>query len=230
VLILALDTTTREGSAALVRDDRVVRERVGDASVTHGQRLPADLIHLLDAAGCTLGDVDLFAVAAGPGSFTGLRVGIATVQGLALATGRRIVPVSVFEALAWAAGETPGPVGVWVDAQRGQVFGTLYAPDRRTVLARPTATPPADTLAQWAGIADLSRATFVGDGAVRYRDVLGAGLGHPPVVVPPPPLAGAIGRLAAREPGRAVLPHAVVPVYVRRPDAELARDRHRAGG
>src|SRR3712207_3323697 len=103
MLILALDTTTRAGSAALVRDGAIVREHVGDPLLTHGQRLPADLMQLIAAAGMTLDAVDLFAVAAGPGSFTGLRVGIATVQGLAMATGKRIVPVSVLDALARAA-------------------------------------------------------------------------------------------------------------------------------
>jgi tRNA threonylcarbamoyladenosine biosynthesis protein TsaB len=229
VLILALDTTTRAGSAAVLRDDRVLREAAGDPAVTHGQRLPADLARLLDEAGVAVADVDLFAVAAGPGSFTGLRVGIATVQGLAMARGRRIVPVSVLDALADAAADGTRRVAAWMDGQRGQVFAALYAADARSVIAQPTALSPEATLASWRQAADLTNAIFAGDGAVRYRDVLAARLGVAIEVVEPTPLAGVIGRIAARDPSRAVLPHAVVPIYVRRSDAELARDRAAEG-
>jgi hypothetical protein len=72
----------------------------------------------------------------------------------------------------------------------------------------------------------LSGAEFHGDGAVRYRDDILAMRGSSAVVAAAvPPLAGAIGRIAARRAGEAVVPHAIVPIYVRRPDAELARDR-----
>src|SRR4051812_46038494 len=98
--VLALDTTTRAGSVALVDDNMIVEERPGDPSQTHAQRLPAEVLAVLDAHGVTLSDIDLFAVAAGPGSFTGLRIGLATVQGLAFVTRRRIVGVSALEALA----------------------------------------------------------------------------------------------------------------------------------
>src|SRR5262245_38198388 len=103
MLVLALDTTTRAGSVALVEDDRVVDERLGDAACTHAERLPRELLALLDARGVALTAVDLFAVASGPGSFTGLRIGIATIQGLALVGRRRVVGVAALEALAHAA-------------------------------------------------------------------------------------------------------------------------------
>ncbi|MCU1385787.1 MAG: universal bacterial protein YeaZ, partial [Acidobacteria bacterium] len=100
--VLALDTTTRAGSAALVADDRVVDERSGDGTRTHALRLPAELLTLAEAAGWPLPTIDLYAVASGPGSFTGLRIGIATVQGLALVHRRRIVAVPALDALAHA--------------------------------------------------------------------------------------------------------------------------------
>src|SRR6185312_7287850 len=96
---------TRAGSVALVVDDRVVDERAGDGSRTHGERLPAELAQL----GASWDSIDVFAVAVGPGSFTGLRIGIATIQGLALVTGRRIAAVSALEALAQRASERLGP-------------------------------------------------------------------------------------------------------------------------
>src|SRR4051812_25477072 len=100
LIILALDTTTAAGSTAVVRDGLVLAEQIGNAEVTHGQRLPADLANVLDLASIPIEDVEVIAVAAGPGSFTGLRVGIATAQGLATASSRLVVPVSALEALA----------------------------------------------------------------------------------------------------------------------------------
>jgi tRNA threonylcarbamoyladenosine biosynthesis protein TsaB len=227
MLILSLDTTTRAGSAAVLRHDVVLAERTGDPALTHGERLPGELIRLLGEAGVRIDDVELFAVAAGPGSFTGLRVGIATVQGLAMARARRVLPVSTLDALARAALNARHPVGVWMDAQRGEVFAALYAPDGRDVLVPAQSSSPDLVLAEWGRVLDVRTAVFVGDGAVRYRDhlVALAGQGPAPQVIPPPPLAGIIGQIAAEAPERAVLPHAIVPIYIRKSDAELARAR-----
>ena len=253
MLILALDSSSAGGSAAIVRDGAIVIERAGDPSRTHGERLPRELMTILDDAGVRLGDVGAFAVATGPGSFTGLRVGIAAIQGLALAQGRLVVPISTFEALAGfrlarsvrlkaeaPGGEPPSVLrppssaatAVWIDAHRGEVFATLYDADGTDVLQPPTSLPPGATLDAWAdALAGRELVRFAGDGAIRYRETVEARLG-PRAEVPDavPPLAGAIGLLAASDPGRAVRPHAVVPLYVRRSDAELARDRRPPGG
>jgi tRNA threonylcarbamoyladenosine biosynthesis protein TsaB len=231
VLILALDTSSAGGSAAIVRDGALAIERAGDASRTHGERLPRELMALLDDADVALHDVDRFAVAVGPGSFTGLRIGIATIQGLALAQGKLVVPVSTFEALANGDGLMPAfrlkaeATGVWIDAHRGEVFATLYAADGSVLHAGTSLTPEA-TFDAWTPHLPGSAIRFAGDGAVKYRAIIEARLGSAagiPAAVPA--LAGAIATIAAREPDRAVRPHAVVPLYVRRPDAELARDR-----
>jgi tRNA threonylcarbamoyladenosine biosynthesis protein TsaB len=239
MLILALDTSTAGGSAAIVRDGALLLARDGDASRTHGQRLPGELMDILRDAGGTLAGIDGFAVVTGPGSFTGLRVGIATIQGLALARGRRVTPVSAFEALMFSKDEvfrlkpeaTYSPeaayCGVWIDAHRREVFATLYAEDGRTVLEPPTSLSPEATIDAWMGrVAAASRIAFIGDGAIKYADVIRERLGERAILSDQTPrLAAAAGLIAAADPARAVVPHAVVPLYVRRSDAELARDR-----
>lgn len=225
MIILSLDTTTRAGSAAVLRGEVVLAEITGDPSLTHGQRLPSDLMRVLDLSGVGLGDVALLAVAAGPGSFTGLRVGIATMQGLAMAAGIRIVSISTLEALARAATNATRLIGAWMDAQRGEVYATLYAPDGRDVRIPAVSANPAAVLERWSRTIGSHDVVFIGDGAVRYGDAIEATLGERARVTPPPPLAGVIGQIAAADPGRAVVPHAVVPIYVRKSDAELARDR-----
>jgi len=229
VLILALDTTTRAGSVALLRGEEVLYEQSGDPTLTHGQRLPGDLIQACTVAAVQISDVELLAVAAGPGSFTGLRIGIATMQGLAMARSGRIVPVSTLEAIALAAPPGPARIAAWMDAQRGEVFAQVF--EREQGRARPLtdAIAAAPTVVLQHHREWVSGAVFEGDGAIRYRHDVEHGLGGAArVAADVPHLAVAIARIAAVSPDRAVLPHAVVPIYVRKPDAEIARDR-RAG-
>jgi len=185
-------------------------------------------MRLLDEAGVHLADVDIFAVAAGPGSFTGLRVGIATVQGLAVAAGRRVVPVPTLEALARAGRTGVDRVAPWMDAQRGEIFAAIYAADGASVEIEASSDTPERTLDQWSQRVAVEPLRFVGDGALRYREIVERMAPAAIIVDPVPPLAGLIGIIASQSPQRAVLPHAVVPIYIRRSDAELARARRNA--
>ena len=227
MLILALDTTSRAGSVAVIRDARVLVQFAGAAAMTHGARLPSELVVACERAGVAVADLDLLAVAAGPGSFTGLRIGIATVQGLAMARGIRVVPVSTLEAIAASAPSATPRIAAWMDALRGEVYAQVFDRSGDGVvrpIVDPVAGPPPAVLATHAAV--LGGASFHGDGAVRYTDVIRQVMGATAAIPGDlPPLATAIGRIAAGHPERAVLPHAVVPVYVRRPDVEITRDR-----
>ncbi len=237
MLILALDTTTRAGSLALVRDGRLLEVAEGDSGLTHAARLPGGILDALARHHLTLGDLDLYSVAVGPGSFTGLRIGIATIQGLAFAHGRRVVGVSALDALAEAAG--PAMAGIdgaavlraaWMDAQRGEVYGRLYRPANMAwqPVTEPVVARPSAVLDGWSDVLGLGAVEFVGDGARVYRERLVEMLGRRARVADiVPPLAPAIAFMAARDAaaGLAVSPGAIRPLYVRRPDAELARER-----
>jgi tRNA threonylcarbamoyladenosine biosynthesis protein TsaB len=233
--VLALDTTTRAGSVALVDDDRILDERRGDTERTHAERLPKELIAVADANHVALSDVDVFAVASGPGSFTGLRIGIATVQGLAFVNRRPVVGVSALEALAQIASreaDVGAVIAAWMDARRREVFAALYRVSssvlfdtaRLIAIDAPSVGDPVSILARWRDSLPAS-ATFVGDGAVMYAGAIARTV-PAARILPPPLLAGAIGRLAASRArnGATVDPAGIQPLYVRRPDAELARD------
>jgi tRNA threonylcarbamoyladenosine biosynthesis protein TsaB len=234
--VLALDTTTRAGSLALVDGDRVIAERPGDPSRTHAERLPQDVLTLLADHGWQSRTVDLFAIASGPGSFTGLRVGIATLQGLAFVHGRRLAAVSALEALAQSAGRdlTAGAaVGVWTDARRGDVFTALYrigsgpafAPLRLREIDAPAVGPPAGALLEWTRMIG-EPILFAGGAAVQYGDLIRAT--RPDArIIDVPPLAGVIGLIAKgmAEQGGTVDPAEIRPLYVRRPDAEVEREK-----
>ena len=155
MLVAALDTTSRQGSCALVVDGAVVDEFAGDAALTQASRLPSDLQTLFERRGVRLSDVEVFAVAVGPGSFTGLRVGIATMQGLSFATGAPLIGVSALDALAVIADEpraSDEPSGerrltaTWVDAWRGEVYAGLYEGHR--AIGTVSVTPPLPEIAR----------------------------------------------------------------------------------
>jgi tRNA threonylcarbamoyladenosine biosynthesis protein TsaB len=231
MLTLALDTTTRAGSCALARDGVVISEAGGDDRQSHDARLPGELMSLLEGAAVSLDEIDLYAVAIGPGSFTGLRVGIATMQGLAYAAGKPLIGVSGFDALARIAGDRVKArcneveatrIATWVDAWRGEVFASLYAEGRE--IEPPTVAEPRRLLQRLTG----STVLFIGDGADVSKEVIFEVLGSlaqfgDPMV---PRLAGTIATIATElaNSGHRPPPHAIAPLYVRRSDAELARD------
>jgi len=246
MLLLALDTTTAAGSAALWRDG-LIEERAGDPARSHAERLPADLAGLLAAHGLTPRDVERYAVAAGPGSFTGIRIGIATVQGFALVDNRLVHAVGTLELLAHDAAragdaDAGTTIVAWMEAYRGEVFAARFrvrqaaspvAGDRGPrargtaildVLDPPTVSAPEPLASAWA--ADSAGPVIVsGDGVARTAALLASTFRADAALRSPGPLAGTLAALAARQPDAATRPHAVIPIYGRRPDVEIARDR-----
>ena len=227
MLVLALDTTTREGSCALARDGRVLREQGSDASKPQASRLPGDLVTLLEQEGVTLPKIDVYAVASGPGSFTGLRVGIATMQGLAFAAGKPLIGISALDALhAHAQGQVHmhrAQVATWIDAWRGEIYAALY--ENGIEVEPPSVAHPDDLLPRFAGRPTL----FIGDATATHAAAIGAALGDLATIADPvmPLLAGTIARLAtaAALAGQLPPPHAIRPLYVRRLDSELLPKR-----
>lgn len=234
--VLALDTTTRDGSVAVVRDDTAVVVRPGTAGLSHAERVPADLREVLDAAGVTLSEIDLLAVASGPGAFTGLRIGLAAMQGLAMATGTPVIGVPALEAWAWAllADRRAASAGAWLDASRGEVFAAAFAPVVTSAelsyplveLAAASSATPVQTLHLWR--TSVPRGTAIAIAGPPALAALASEAGYVPVT--PGPLAPIVGRLAARahRAGHDGAPSGLAPVYVRRPDVEIERDRRRA--
>ena len=249
MVLLALDTTTAAGSVALWHDG-LIEERAGDPARSHAERLPGEVTALLGAHGLAPRDVERYAVAAGPGSFTGVRIGIATIQGLALVGDRLVHAIGTLELLAHdaaraadaAAGTT---IIAWMEAYRGEVFAGRYrvaqaSPHatadvsgvrvrggaRLEVLDPPTVSAPERLARAWAGDPGAAGpVTVTGDGVQRTHALLADCFGPGVALRSPAPLAGTLAALAAVRGDTATRPHAIVPIYVRRPDVELARDR-----
>jgi tRNA threonylcarbamoyladenosine biosynthesis protein TsaB len=228
-LLLAVETATAACSAALLDDGRLVAEqRAAEGRPTAETLLPG-IAQLLADAGVGLSDVAAFAVSIGPGSFTGLRIGLATVKGLVFGDETPVVPVSTLASLARRAPAGPGPAVAVLDARRGEVYAAAFAggahePDP----ALPEGVYSAAELA-----ARLpERCRVVGEGVAVCAEAVRSARGDRALLVPP--LAGQaraaeVGVLGARLLARGVFAPAasLVPRYVRRAEAEVKRTGER---
>ena len=180
MVTLALDTTTKTATCAVLSGDDVAGQWTGDAAVSPAAQLPRGLVDALAAAGRRPEDVDVLAVAIGPGSFTGLRVGIATMQGLAVALSRPLIGVSALDALAvCAAIESDAGdrllIAPWVDAWRGEVYAASYRAGR--ALGAPVVGDPRRLLAELEGAGAIHRRRRRGASGPRSRRTWAIGAG-----------------------------------------------------
>jgi len=234
--LLAIETSTPAASVALIQADGTVRARRLEPGRPQTETLLETIDRLLVDCDCAVRDLDAFAAAVGPGAFIGVRVGVATVKGLAMGAGKPVVPVSTLEGLAFRALEpesraelppdaphmTRLTVCPMIDARRGEVYAACYRPDREgTGLIRQeeeTLTSPAELLERLAG-----PVLFLGDGARLHRSLiigrLGGGALFPPAARSDvmEPSAAAVARLALQgwRQGRAIDPGELTAVYLR---------------
>ena len=215
--IVGFDTSTAATSVCVLKPDGETFEHVPPAERLlqppgHSRELLPLVRELMERAAVGWKDVDAIAVGVGPGTFTGLRIGVATARALATAANVPIHPVSSLTALA----QGPGVTLALIDARRGELFGALY--EQGVPATEPFVTTP-EQLAERVG-RPLATAVAAGDGSIRFRSYLeAAGVRVPPdgselhVV-----RAFHVCRLAARVP--AERPEAVLPTYIRDPDAK----------
>jgi len=216
-VILAIDTTSEFGSLALMRATDCIDEMPLHSSDGFAHLLHEQLARLLARNEVKLGEIQCFASAAGPGSFTGVRVGLAAAKGLAEATGRSAIAVSNLRALA-SFGSRPLRATV-LDARRGQVYAAVYSQDLRTVIPEAVIALPA-----WLNSLPEGDLEFISQDFTPFRAATaGTRFAETTVVTAPRALAAAVARIAWREwqHGEAQDPAALDANYVRRSDAEL---------
>src|SRR5574337_618098 len=225
MLVMGIDTSTMQGGVALLSGQGVVCEYTLNVKATYSERLLPLIDRAVQDAGITLGQVEGLAVAVGPGSFTGLRIGLSTAKGLAVSGDQPVAGVSTLEALAWTLPYCAYQVCPILDARKGELYSALfrYERDRLVRLTDDIAVAP-DRL-----LSSIHEPTvFLGDGAAVYEDLLQSRLKELALF---PPLVERGGRAAAvAELGRRRLlcGHrddlaALTPHYLRPSEAELKR-------
>jgi len=210
----------------VVRDGVVLADVAEPESRSHARSLPALVARTLAAARVEMADLDAVAVSIGPGSFTGLRIGLSWAKGVAFAARIPVVAVPTLEALAWAADAAPGErICAALDARKGEVYAALFqaTPEGPRRLSDDLAIRPGDLAARLE-----APCVLVGDAGSVYADVLSARAAIRPFATHHP--HGAIvARLGWQRfvHGEAVNPGDLEPVYVRPPEAEIARSGSR---
>ena len=222
-LILAVETATLAGSLALTRGEELIASVSGDPAVSHSNTLLADLDKLLSRTTFKLADIDLFAVAVGPGSFTGLRIGIATVKGLAATLAKPCAAVPTLQAVALAGGVSEASVAL-LPAGRGEVFAQLFSvsADAVTALDEPSHIAPQKMIDKYSS---LEKAVWCGEGALAQRELIESSAAAKDWRVAPRTdnLARYVAALSLRKfnRGEMTAPDALQAIYVRPSDAEL---------
>lgn len=227
--IISIDSSTAIASIALTSDETIVAEALFSANKTLSARLIPEIERMLAAAGLTIGAIDLFTCAVGPGSFTGVRAGVATIQGLALATGKPCVGFSTLALVAMNFPLASLPVCPLLDARKNEVYAALY--DCSSPLPAPIMEEC--VMGPEAFLDKLSAAThtpviFAGDGALRYRQVITERMGAQARFPSPFHHAGhaangALLALHAYRNSATLAPEQLLPVYLRPSEAEYAK-------
>lgn len=222
--ILALDTATETGGIGLVEGDRLIAQTQIRVAKSHSGSLWKILSFLLEEAGWGLKDVDLFAVIVGPGSFTGLRIGLATIKGLAWAGGKPVLGISTLEALAYNFSFCPYLICPMIDARKKEVFCAWYRHDPKEGML---SVGEAQHLKPEALIKKISEPVLLaGSGALLYADLFRTALGKRALFPAPhlhlisPLIVGTLAERRFRE-GRPSTPAELQPFYLRPPDAEM---------
>ena len=223
-LILSVETATLSGTVAVLRGDQVLGVIRGDPQVSHSNTLLGDVDKLLTQTQIALPDIDLLAVATGPGSFTGLRIGIATIKALAATLDRPTAGIPTLEAVALAGGVSQSSVAL-LPAGRGEVFTQLFSVSSDSsvdALDEPAHIPPAQLFERYG---QLGSATWCGEGAIVNRELIESRAGQRvwKIASQTNGLAEHVARLALTRFNRNELtnPYSLRAIYVRPADAQL---------
>ena len=224
MLVLALDTSTPTGSVCLLDRDRVIAGRVFDPGIRHCQRLFVEIDELYKLSGYEMANTNAVAATIGPGSFTGLRIGLAAAKGICFAADKPLVTVSTLEVLASRLPFSRHPVCAMIDARKDQVYTASYdmSEDYPVELSAPRAVEPRILMGELEG----GPVVCTGNGAQLFAELLAE---NPLAKRAPLHCSGmdasAVGWLALRkiDAGLFADVNSVEPLYLRAPDAQPPR-------
>ena len=225
MLICSVDSSATPASVCLLEDDKIIAEYYLNTGFTHSQTLMAMLESVLKISGKSAGDIDLYAVNSGPGSFTGVRIGVSAVKGMAYALDKPCVEVSTLESMAYNLLGSHTIVCACMDARRRQVYHGLFRVDGDKVerLCDDTAIAVDDLLS---GLPDHEEIILVGDGA----ELVDQSTDDPLITLAPPNLryqrasSVALAAVEKYNRGEVVSPAALMPRYLRLSQAERERN------
>ena len=222
--VFGIDTSTSCESVGLIDDGEVISDYLLNLPVTHSERLLGAIEFVLREARCPIENIDGWAIALGPGSFTGLRIGVSTVKGLALATGKPVAGVSILDVLASQIAPTPHLICPILDARKKEIYTAFYRYEEGSSLKRQSdyqAIRPENLVKK------ITEPTiFLGDGVKTYGDFLLNSL-LSSAIFPPAPLLVSHGSMVAKlafellRKGEHLNLSTFSPLYIRPSEAEM---------
>ena len=219
--ILAVDTSASVASCAIVEDEKLVCEQILNNKLTHSQTIMPMIASALTQSELTTADIDLFAAVTGPGSFTGLRIGVSAVKALAHAASKPCAAVSALEAMAYNLICADCIIAPIMDARRGQVYNALYRAEE--LVLKELAAPRAISIEKCCDelIKIGGRVIFLGDGLPVYRSVIRERLGSAAIFAPANINAQMAGSAAVLAKSKEQIRYdELVPFYLRKSQAE----------
>ena len=225
--ILGIETSTKTGSVAIVSEYGVIAQYSLNIEVTHSERLMATVDRVLQDTGFTMADMDGYAVAIGPGSFTGLRIGLSTVKGLALVTGKPVAAVPTLKALAWNLPYAAYPICPMLDARKHEVYAATYRFEGSALVY-----DMAEAVISLSRLSErISEKTlFTGEASHLFhkdiREIFGDRALFAPLtaILPSAASVAEIG-LDMMKSGKQADPDNLTPMYIRRPEAEVVWEK-----
>lgn len=230
--ILAVDTSTNVASAAILEDQIIIGEYNCNRGKTHSQRLMPMVQHLMETTGLTVNDIDAFSASIGPGSFTGLRIGVTTIKAMAFAAEKPVISVHTLDALAYNLPFAENLICPMIDARNNQVFTAIYRfigdkLERLTDYMGIPVTELANILKKMEG-----DTVFLGDACNMHRDYFVSELGNRVKIAPPGTAlakASSVAILAGKaySEGKLESCYDMVPFYLRKSQAERERENQK---
>lgn len=226
--ILAIDTSTMLGGIAIMDELNLIAETRLNVKATHSERLMTEIEHCLKQSSLKISDIDAFAVAIGPGSFTGLRIGLSTVKGLSYATGKPIASVPTLDALASNFPYSGYPVCTMLDARKKEVYAALFKweDDNFKKLINETSVNPEEFMRNVLLRGEYDKIIFAGEGTVIYKNKIIEVMGEKAIFASPEKTVPSPANVASIGLKKALLkefsePVTLIPIYIRKSEAEV---------
>lgn len=221
--ILAFDTSTKFLTIACLEDDTVVSRYHEDVGIKHSKVLISMIGNVIEEAGWRLEELDLICVGIGPGSFTGLRIAVATVKGIALTLGVKVLGVPTMDAMVYNISKATGKFAPFMDARKGKVYSCIYdmAEEEPKRLTEYLLVSESELLGKL-----TEEVTFFGDGIEKYREELEA---HPLAKYTQEvdwyPKAKDIGKIGFMRKGEAILAEEIEPMYLHAKECNITQKK-----
>ncbi|MCX7988138.1 MAG: tRNA (adenosine(37)-N6)-threonylcarbamoyltransferase complex dimerization subunit type 1 TsaB [Thermodesulfovibrio sp.] len=223
MIVLGIDTSTKYAGVAVIEDGIILAQSTLQFMASHSEKLLPEIAHILEIMKIPIETIDYYAVTVGPGSFTGLRVGVSTVKGLAFVTGKSVIPVSTLEVIARGFPHVPYPICPILDARKKEVYSALFKwHDKKLIRIKQDSVLKAEALTEWI----QEKTIFTGNGLSIYKEQLAQLFGDKAIFaeslysIPSAAIVALIGEEKAKE-GLFISAKELKPLYLRKSEAEI---------